>query len=336
MTSRRPLAGSQVEDRPPDRPAPAADLPAAGLSRGDGGGHEGAGVDGDGERGGQQLDEEAADPERHELGRRAVMASAALASTSRRARRSSAGRRCRPSRRRSSGSPPARRPPAAASTSDAQAEGDRIEASRAARPRSAQMRTGRRRSRSTQAPATRPTSRVAPRLNAAQDGNLTAPGSEHQDRPGQHARKQRCAKAPDRQVAHDRRSIRAGSGRQQLRTWGTIPLPRLRQNSAHTTGSAESPRQFRDAGPALRTMFGTLGEHSCAALNNLTGRQAGSQLRPASTPRCARSASRCSKTDVNFKIVKDFVGKVREARHQSPDPQNPCRPAQQIVKIVND
>ena len=134
-------------------------------------------VDRDRDRGRQQLDEEAADAEGHELRRRAarregaVRVDQAVPGHDRRqigvvggveeggqdrppapTRRGAAGTPGRRARRRSGTDP-----------------------SSAARPRSAQIRTGRRRRRSTQAPATRPNTSVAPRSRPRRTATSSAP-----------------------------------------------------------------------------------------------------------------------------------------------------------------
>ena len=139
-----------------------------------------------------------------------LAASAASHPRGARVRRSSAGRRCRPSRRsvvRIAARPETARSCQNVRTPKANASG--TEPRSAARPRSAQIRTGRRRSRSTQAPATSPTTSVAPSSSAAQDGDLERAGAQDEDRrerqrdPGdERAEDGDRRRAPD---AHERR-----------------------------------------------------------------------------------------------------------------------------------
>jgi signal recognition particle subunit SRP54 len=48
-----------------------------------------------------------------------------------------------------------------------------------------------------------------------------------------------------------------------------------------------------------------------------------------------KSGARCSRADVNFRVVKDFVARI-EARLVGEEVHKSFTPEQQIVRVVND
>ena len=54
-----------------------------------------------------------------------------------------------------------------------------------------------------------------------------------------------------------------------------------------------------------------------------------------SRPRCARCVWLCLEADVNYKVVREFVGRIKE-RAVGAEVMESLTPAQQVVKIVND
>src|SRR5512143_2545097 len=80
-------------------------------------------------------------------------------------------------------------------------------------------------------------------------------------------------------------------------------------------------------------MFDTLSERLRKTLGNLTGRGRISEADVDAAMREVRLA--LLEADVNFKVVKDFVGRVRE-QAVGVEVLRSLTPAQQVVKIVND
>ena len=80
-------------------------------------------------------------------------------------------------------------------------------------------------------------------------------------------------------------------------------------------------------------MFDTLSERLRATLGNLTGRGRISEADVETAMREVRLA--LLEADVNFKVVKDFVGRVRE-QAVGADILQSLTAGQQVVKIVND
>ena len=238
-----------------------------------------------------------------------------------------------------------------------------IDPSSTARPRSAQMRTGRRRSRSTHAPATSPTKSVGDEVDAAQHATSIGPApSVRIASSGSAIRVISDPKIDTRRRAQTRtnawlrqsgepnglrtrpRSIRpvaavlartgpsSGAFRATLRY--TAP-PRC----VRTRAPPDRPATRRDR-PALtnhgspdRAVFDTLSERLRATLGNLTGRGRISEADVDAAMREVRLA--LLEADVNFKVVKDFVARVREKAIGS-DVLASLTAGQQVVKIVHD
>ena len=80
-------------------------------------------------------------------------------------------------------------------------------------------------------------------------------------------------------------------------------------------------------------MFDTLSDRLRKTLGNLTGRGRISEADVDAAMREVRLA--LLEADVNFKVVKDFVARVRE-RASAPTSSQSLTAGQQVVKIVND
>jgi signal recognition particle GTPase len=115
------------------------------------------------------------------------------------------------------------------------------------------------------------------------------------------------------------------SGRGRLREGcGTLAPPGASEPAHHPDGSRR-PGLFTVHGALARTMFDTLSDRLRQTLGNLTGRGRISEADVDAAMREVRS--RCSRPDVNFKVVKDFVARVRE-RPSARGPRQPVgRPA---------
>ena len=227
------------------------------------------GVDEDRDRPGEELDEDAADPEADELGRRparrqrAVGLDELVALDDRR----QVGVVGRVEERGQDRRPGPRRRRAARGSARRATNATGIDTSRTARPRSAQIRTGRRRSRSTQAPATSPTSerrqrgrcsrRRATSIGPAPSDRMASerqrdPGDERpEDRDGRRRpQADEGAVLPERggeRVAHGPRSIRAGTRR--ARCTGPSRQARFRRPCA----TLRPPRCVRTRAPPGRS-----------------------------------------------------------------------------------
>ncbi len=311
----------------------------------------------DHERRREQLDEEAAQAEPGELGRGAAGRQRAVGLDAvAPARRSSAGRRCRPQSKNVVRTPPGRHDHSCQNVSASRANATGIEPSRAARPRSAQIRTGRRRRRSTQAPATRPTIRVATEVHAPQHGHLDRAGTEDQDRASGSAIRVTSDPKIEIVAAVQRRMnawLRQSGEANGLRTDGAAYRARVGRRRDHrprhvaTTLRYTPPASVRQNPRTTRTVAAS------ARGRRATTIQPESGPGPCSTPSasaCARPSARLTgrgriseadvdaamrevrlallEADVNFKVVKDFIARVRERAIGDGRPREPDgRPA---------
>src|SRR5688572_22811817 len=106
----------------------------------------------------------------------------------------------------------------------------------------------------------------------------------------------------------------------------------VRQNS-RTARSGLAPSGTSPPWSPTRTMFDTLSDRLRATLGNLTGRGRISEADVDAAMREVRLA--LLEADVNFKVVKDFVARVRE-KAIGGDVLASLTAGQQVVKIVHD
>ena len=113
------------------------------------------------------------------------------------------------------------------------------------------------------------------------------------------------------------------------------PHASVRQNPRTTRLAATRSPTDRPPphGVLTRTMFDTLSERLRKTLGSLTGRGRISEADVDAAMREVRLA--LLEADVNFKVVKDFVARVRE-RAIGADVLDSLTAGQQVVKIVND
>ena len=123
----------------------------------------------------------------------------------------------------------------------------------------------------------------------------------------------------------------APSARRGLRYTGTASV---RQNPRTTRPASRSRRPSRSiTEESDGTMFDTLSERLRKTLGNLTGRGRISEADVDAAMREVRLA--LLEADVNFKVVKDFVARVRE-KAIGAEVLESLSAGQQVVKIVND
>jgi signal recognition particle subunit SRP54 len=133
---------------------------------------------------------------------------------------------------------------------------------------------------------------------------------------------------------HTRRSLpRSGRGQRAApAACATIRLPRCVRTRAPPGSVVAAPVHYL-IGVPTRTMFDTLSERLRKTLGNLTGRGRISEADVDAAMREVRLA--LLEADVNFKVVKEFVGRVRE-RAVGHEILDSLSAGQQVVKIVND
>ena len=133
----------------------------------------------------------------------------------------------------------------------------------------------------------------------------------------------------------DARRRRLTDGRRVARACATLRPPRCARTRA-PPGSRRCPspsgRSLPPRSPA-RTVFDTLSERLRKTLADLTGRGRISEADVDAAMREVRLA--LLEADVNFKVVKDFVGRVRE-QAVGAEVLESLTAGQQVVKIVND
>src|SRR5215212_4423579 len=187
-------------------------------------------------------------------------------------------------------------------------------ASSAARPRSVQISTGRRRSLSTHAPAARPITRPATRSMLLISATPRA-------------------SAPRARMATSGSAIRV----MKLPKIEIVSAVQTRRNAgfAHNDSFARSSITARTLASAVNSpaVFDQLSDRLRDALNKLSGRGKVTEADVDAAMRDVRLA--LLEADVNFRVVKDFVARVR-ARAVGAEVLDSLNAGQQVIKIVHE
>src|SRR4029079_5356836 len=232
-----------------------------------------------------------------------------------------------------------------------------IEPRQTARPRSATIITGRRRSRSTHAPATRPIA-TPPTISNARMA-ATSPGPAPRTRIAANGNAARVTSEPKIETVAALKT-RTKTGLRQIEPvmpvqdtdatgtdGGDSELGRAAGRALHFRRLGESelaPHPFRSVPVAVRTghltprspsstVFDSLSERLRKTLDNLTGRGRVTEADGHAAMREIRLS--LLEADVNFKVVKDFVARVRE-KAVGAEVLGSLNAGQQVVKIVHD